>query len=957
MAVIVSDNRNASYNGKLSTASSFYRAEAWNLGAHNQTAYLTLSTRRAIDVTFANAGNCQGIELLIISINASIDRDIRVMLQEAKAVSSFNTTTERVNSTGHGLTSGMEVTFTSTGTLPSGITSNASYFVINETANDFQISLTPGGSAVLLSGTPTGTATCWVMRADNTTALNDIFGPFPTDADMTIYEKYNYAGGFVPFKFATPYAVDVTANKWRFLAYQLNGTTGTWNLGTSNATAPFYVTWCDTAISHTDGDTLIVVDKVTIDKTYTITGLLGTGDTVNSTAGVISRSLDGLPLLEWENPAAASYTMTLKGDLLMGTHSIFHAGTLASPIATANAGTIYFDAPAVGTTATSRIFYPLASNSTTTVAGIKGSLSIVGEVPAVPATTLAADALTGQANIVTTDATGWAVNDYVVIGKQDIMGQGSVILHQIQSISGTNITLTANLATANRLAGATVVRFGGYGMKLTGKNTTNAGRIALLNPSNYAFKGCEVTDVRVENIVASGTYFIIDSAAERSKHIYTDNVARYTGTTNYGFIKTLLIPKLGAEVERNYVFRGEIVRSISGYSNRNQKSGICTIKNNVNIANYADINFSVLQSTTKCDIQDNKIENSYRYGISLGGLNTIFKNNSLWGISSTAASLYYALQIGTLINPIEISGNSIDKSDLAVFINGTSINCVDHGFSFGQTATNVVDIVSGAGSIIDYTFDSPIGNLTIDDQYMPDTVAGSELRFLNFDSTTNRDRVYTPYGSFYRTGYGLADTTVWTGSTFGAASPDQFALRMRSNGTESLEYVQSKTLGSILGLTMTVSCRIKINTAAYYAGVHTLPTLRVIYDNGTEITDVATATTDPQQLLVSFIPTTDAASIRVIIETLTDAVDTDADVYVGQVLIPPPEGTSVDTQNLGSWVDAMPLPSVSTIPAPGTPWNEAADAYTVAGTMGAAVHIINRNVQKASKLIPATEEV
>lgn len=32
-------------------------------------------------------------------------------------------------------------------------------------------------------------------------------------------------------------------------------------------------------------------------------------------------------------------------------------------------------------------------------------------------------------------------------------------------------------------------------------------------------------------------------------------------------------------------------------------------------------------------------------------------------------------------------------------------------------------------------------------------------------------------------------------------------------------------------------------------------------------------------------------------------------------------------------------------------------AYTVAGTMGAAVHIINRNVQKASKLIPATEEV
>lgn len=31
---------------------------------------------------------------------------------------------------------------------------------------------------------------------------------------------------------------------------------------------------------------------------------------------------------------------------------------------------------------------------------------------------------------------------------------------------------------------------------------------------------------------------------------------------------------------------------------------------------------------------------------------------------------------------------------------------------------------------------------------------------------------------------------------------------------------------------------------------------------------------------------------------------------------------------------AMPLPSVSTIPAPGTPWNESMAAYNVTGTMG-----------------------
>lgn len=82
-------------------------------------------------------------------------------------------------------------------------------------------------------------------------------------------------------------------------------------------------------------------------------------------------------------------------------------------------------------------------------------------------------------------------------------------------------------------------------------------------------------------------------------------------------------------------------------------------------------------------------------------------------------------------------------------------------------------------------------------------------------------------------------------------------------------------------------------------------------------------------------------SKTVIIEAATDASGTDADFYVGQILIPPPEGTSVDTQNFGLWNKAIPLPSISTIPAPGTPWNEAASAYTVTGTMGAKLNHVD----------------
>ncbi|GBF38524.1 phage tail protein [Leptospira johnsonii] len=61
--------------------------------------------------------------------------------------------TDRIQSTSHGLSAGQLVKFSFTG---GGITSNVPYFVINPTANDFQISLTKGGAAIDLTATQTG---------------------------------------------------------------------------------------------------------------------------------------------------------------------------------------------------------------------------------------------------------------------------------------------------------------------------------------------------------------------------------------------------------------------------------------------------------------------------------------------------------------------------------------------------------------------------------------------------------------------------------------------------------------------------------------------------------------------------------------------------------------------------------------------------------------------------------
>lgn len=64
----------------------------------------------------------------------------------------------------HGLSSGDQVIFQTTGALPTGLTAGTTYFVIAAglTANNFEVSTTAGGSAVNTSGTQSGTHTLYL---------------------------------------------------------------------------------------------------------------------------------------------------------------------------------------------------------------------------------------------------------------------------------------------------------------------------------------------------------------------------------------------------------------------------------------------------------------------------------------------------------------------------------------------------------------------------------------------------------------------------------------------------------------------------------------------------------------------------------------------------------------------------------------------------------------------------
>jgi hypothetical protein len=63
--------------------------------------------------------------------------------------------------TAHGLANGTAVTFSSTGTLPTGLTAGTTYYVVNANTNWFSVATTLGGTAVNTTGAGSGTFTCY----------------------------------------------------------------------------------------------------------------------------------------------------------------------------------------------------------------------------------------------------------------------------------------------------------------------------------------------------------------------------------------------------------------------------------------------------------------------------------------------------------------------------------------------------------------------------------------------------------------------------------------------------------------------------------------------------------------------------------------------------------------------------------------------------------------------------
>lgn len=94
-----------------------------------------------------------------------IDTTLHKVYQSIRGGSSVVTITVAnpavINWNAHGLSNGTAVTFTTTGSLPTGLTVGTTYYVVNATTNYFNVAATLGGTAIATSGTPSGVHTCY----------------------------------------------------------------------------------------------------------------------------------------------------------------------------------------------------------------------------------------------------------------------------------------------------------------------------------------------------------------------------------------------------------------------------------------------------------------------------------------------------------------------------------------------------------------------------------------------------------------------------------------------------------------------------------------------------------------------------------------------------------------------------------------------------------------------------
>lgn len=941
MAVIVSDNRNPSYNQMLATTDGFYRAEAYNVGADNST-NLALSTTRFIPLTLANNGNMMGISLGLTALSTSLT-PYGVLAEMEENVGNATLTIASpcvVTKASHGFIGGEEITLATTGALPTGLTATTKYYIKYIDVNTFNLSLTLGGANINTSGTQSGTHTVWQMRLKKEMTSAEINPEYIYNTPMGTSGVNNF-GSFVPFKFASSYPVTTATNKWRIKIFDGRslGNTSIWSLITSDSTNPHYAAWCDNKVTSANGDVLYVVDKVLINKSFTTGAILGTGTTVVGVAACICRSMDmrkaGTCLLEWENPPVASYTLNVTGLITMGTFAGFRVGSESARIPFAQQAIITRPATPVAGTAGCGFNHIVGSTASRARGG--ASIFLYGEVPTKPYGILASNAAISQPNIELTEdlSSNWQAGDYVYVGKQNTQGQGTTAWQQILSISGTTITLTSNLLTYSRVAGGYVInRDRGWGIVMSGNSNPNYFALRIEQPRYNELSGVKFDNTYLIFYIASSYYNYPKLPSNRGKWVMEDNFFLADSTTTY-YLATFICPQEGFSIKRNIGFRYTFVNGwLSYYGDKtvsaiNFNSGLVEIKNNISLATYSQV--ILPPSNGKVEIDDNVWQNAANSSarIYVSGIYFKARRNKFWGMGnngSNGATIAFLTSSAALLEDNEYDNCACVYNILA---GAFALSAVLRREKFGVELTNLFILYTITVGYYDITLLNSSNTVTVDTgSDLTLAIPQSRFNIVNENNVANADRIIVPNGYFQRTGNGLTDTIARTAGT------DKFALRFEPSTGEMFWEFDVPT-ANIQSKSMAVLVWMKINSANYYSGTHVMPTLSVNYDDGTIVSAAAAQSTDWQLVLVSFTPTTTTSKITVKISGETDQSGSNAYFYIDDMSILYPAGHQLNLGGLDVWDKALPVsPPISTSLSAQDVWAVPIEGLSGDGTTG-----------------------
>ncbi len=163
--------------------------------------------------TYRNGTNASTSVLLTTNLTINIVDANGAAITASSQSFTVNAGSNVITSAGHGLSNGNIIYFTSTTTLPAGLSLNTTYFVINQATDTFKVSTVSGGSEVDITDTGTGTHT-WYSGSPVEITIVRVSG------EAVLFQEDNVIDGTITYQFTSGAGDPVYINVHNVAGYQ-----------------------------------------------------------------------------------------------------------------------------------------------------------------------------------------------------------------------------------------------------------------------------------------------------------------------------------------------------------------------------------------------------------------------------------------------------------------------------------------------------------------------------------------------------------------------------------------------------------------------------------------------------------------------------------------------------------------------------------------------------------------